>query len=116
VSEAQKKLSWVIVHRSVGERRPRRERPILRGLIFVWHHDGDCGLRVVDVERAASGDQFDKAGALVVVADIKRNWQPVRAALAILPGLHFQDCNAQHPKDVPESAGFVLVRAALAIR
>jgi hypothetical protein len=86
----------------------------VHGLVLVGHHDGDRGSRVVDVEGAASGNQFDEACAAVVVADIERNWQPVRAALAILPGLRFQDCKAQHPKDVPESAGFVLVRAALA--
>jgi hypothetical protein len=40
------------------------------GSVLVGHHDRDCGLRVVDVERAASGNQFDKAGAAVVVADI----------------------------------------------
>jgi hypothetical protein len=99
VGEAQKELGWVIV----------------RGSILVGHHDRDCGSRVVNVERAASGNQFDEACAAVVVADIERNWQPVRAALAILAGLRFQDRKASHPNDVPKSAGFVLVRAALAI-
>jgi hypothetical protein len=72
------------------------------GSIFIGHHDRDFGLRVVNVHRAASGNQFDKAGALVVVADIKRNWQPC------LPGLRFAHGKAGHPNDVPESAGFVL--------
>ena len=41
--------------------------------IFVRHHHGDCGLRVVNVQCAASGDEFDKPRCAVVVADIERN-------------------------------------------
>src|SRR5689334_25396477 len=44
-------------------------------LILVGHHDGDCGLWVVDVERAANGNQFDEAGAAVVVSHVERNGQ-----------------------------------------
>jgi hypothetical protein len=44
--------------------------------IFVRQHDGDGGLRVVHVERAASGDEFYKAGGAVVVADVKRDGHP----------------------------------------
>ena len=44
----------------------------LRSSIFVRHHHGDGGLRVVNVERAASGNQFDEARLAVVVADVER--------------------------------------------
>ena len=39
--------------------------------ILVRHHQGDGGLRVVHVERAASGDEFHQPGGAVVVADIQ---------------------------------------------
>ena len=48
-------------------------RPPVWWSIFVRHHHGDGGLRVVDVERAAGGNQFDKPRCAVVVADIQRN-------------------------------------------
>jgi hypothetical protein len=47
------------------------------GSIFVGHHDGDGGLWVVDVERAALRDEFYQLGALVVVADVERNGDAV---------------------------------------
>jgi hypothetical protein len=46
---------------------------------FVGQHDGDGWLRIVHVERAASGDEFDEPGASVVVADIERNGHAVNA-------------------------------------
>jgi hypothetical protein len=49
-------------------------------LIFVRQHDGDCGLRVVHVECATSGDEFDKAWCAVVVANVERERQAVIAS------------------------------------
>ena len=46
--------------------------------ILVRHHYGDGGLRVVNVEGAASGNQFHKAGGAVVVAD---KWRRLRGGL-----------------------------------
>jgi hypothetical protein len=40
--------------------------------IFIRQHESDSGLRVVNVECAASGDEFDKARGAVVVANIER--------------------------------------------
>jgi len=48
--------------------------------IFIRHHYRDRVLRVVHVERAARGNQFDKARGAVVVADIERERQ---AALSL---------------------------------
>jgi len=47
------------------------------GSIFVRHHQGDGGLRVVNIQCAASGDEFDKPRCAVVIADIKRNGDAV---------------------------------------
>ena len=41
------------------------------GSIFTRHHHGDGGLRVVNVQCATSGDQFDEGGFVVSVADIQ---------------------------------------------
>ena len=49
---------------------------------FVGQHDGDGWLRIVQVERAASGDEFDEPGASVVVADVERNGQAVNCTPA----------------------------------
>jgi hypothetical protein len=46
------------------------------GSIFVRHHQGDGGLRVVNAQCAASGNQLHKPRCAVVVADIKRNGEP----------------------------------------
>jgi hypothetical protein len=51
-------------------------RPVV-GSIFVGHHDGDGGLWVVDVERAALRDEFYQLGAVVVVADVERDGDAV---------------------------------------
>ena len=40
--------------------------------ILVRHHYGDGGLRVVDVEGAASGNEFHLAWCAIVVSDMKR--------------------------------------------
>jgi len=71
-------------------------------LIFVWHHHGDGGLRVVNVERAASGNQFDEAGTLIVVADIQGNGDSVATWAAA------KDSETEHPDNIPKASGFVL--------
>src|ERR1035441_1915851 len=43
------------------------------GSIFVRHHHGDGGLRVVHVGCTASGNQLYKPGCAGVLAAIKRN-------------------------------------------
>ena len=53
---------------------------------FLRQHDRDGRLRVVHVERAASGDELDKARVPVVVADIERNGQAVNARPAATDG------------------------------
>ena len=63
--------------------------------VLVWQHDGNCGRWVVNVQRAASGNQFDKAGGAVVVADVKRNGQTV----ATWAGA--DDRKSRKPYDVP---------------
>ena len=65
------------------------------GSIFVRQHDGDGGLRVVYVERAASGNQLYKAGRAVVVADIQGDGQ----AVATWAGA--DDRKARKPYDIP---------------
>jgi len=72
---------------------------------FRQHH-GDGGLRVVNVPRAASGNQLHQLGAVVVVADIERDGQ------AVNPWTAADDREAQHPANVPKASGFVLSRHA----
>ena len=38
--------------------------------VFVRHHDGDGGARVVHVHRAALGDELHELGGAVVVANV----------------------------------------------
>jgi len=62
--------------------------------IFVRHHHGDGGLRVVNVECAASGDEFDKPRCAIVVADIERDRDAVNTWRArMIPNLVIQ----RHP-------------------
>ena len=70
--------------------------------IFVRHHQGDGGLRVVNVQCAASGNQFDKRRCAVVVADIKRNGDAVATWAAA------KDSETEHPDNIPKASGFVL--------
>ena len=70
--------------------------------ILVGHHYGDGGLGIVDVQRAAHGDQLDQAGAMGVIADVEGERQ------AGLAGARFADGKAEHPDNIPEAAGFVL--------
>lgn len=48
---------------------------IFKASIFIRQHDGDRRLRVVHVERATSGDEFDKTRGAVVVANVERKRQ-----------------------------------------
>ena len=48
-------------------------RVMVCGSIFVRHHQGDGGLRVVNVQRAARRNQLHKPRCAVVIADIERN-------------------------------------------
>ena len=70
--------------------------------IFTGLHDGDGGLRVVNIQRAASGDEFYQAGGAVVVADIERNGDALNSWAGAMDG------KSQHPNQVPEAASFVL--------
>src|ERR1700677_2151335 len=72
------------------------------GSIFIWQHDGDCGLRVVHIECATSGDQFHKTRGAVVVANVERKRQ---AAVSLCC---FADGKAEHPDNIPKPSGFVL--------
>jgi len=74
---------------------------------FVGQHDGDGWLRIVQVERAASGDEFDEPGASVVVADIERNGHAVNASPAAANG------KPQHGQNIPKPARLVLAFDAL---
>jgi hypothetical protein len=81
----------------------RFSRIIFRGWsILVRHHNGDGGLRVVNVECAASGDQLHETGAAVVVADVERKGHPG------LSGLRLADGKAEHPDNIPKPPGLVL--------
>jgi hypothetical protein len=81
------------------------------GSILVGEHDGDGGPGIVDVERAAGGDELHKPCLPIVVADVEGDGHAVRAALATSgAGASAQDREAQHPDDVPQAAGFVLGR------
>ncbi len=70
--------------------------------IFIRHHHGDGGLRIVNVERAASGDQFDEARTVVVVADIQGDGD----AVATWAGA--DDPETGHPDNIPKASSFVL--------
>jgi len=50
-------------------------------LILPRHHDGDGRLRIVDVERAASGGEFHQLCAAIVVGDIERIGDTVATAI-----------------------------------
>src|ERR1035441_1486052 len=56
------------------------------GSVFFWQHDRDGRPRVVDVERAASGDQLNKLRSAVVVADIESHRQTVETGPAAKHG------------------------------
>jgi len=71
-------------------------------LILVRHHHGDGGSRGMDVERAASGDEFNKFRGAVVVADIERERQAVATGAAALDG------KSEHPDYIPQPPGFIL--------
>jgi len=71
-------------------------RPVVVNLRL--HHHGDGGLRVVNVERAACGNQFDEAGTLVVVADIQGNGNAVATwALRMIPKRSIQTMSQSRP-------------------
>ncbi len=70
--------------------------------ILVRHHHGDGGLRVVNIQRAACGNQFDETGTLVVVADIERDRYAVNTWAAA------DDSETKHPDNIPKASGFVL--------
>jgi hypothetical protein len=70
--------------------------------ILVRHHYGDCGLRVVNIECATSGNQFHQSRAAVVVADIESKGQ------AGFAGLPFADGKTEHPANIPKPSGFIL--------
>ena len=55
---------------------PVQPRDLCGASILVRHHYGDGGLRVVHVEGAAHGYQFDEARGAVVVANVERKRQP----------------------------------------
>jgi len=74
----------------------------LRRSILARHHYGNGGLRVVHVEEATHGNQFDKARGAVVVANVERKRQ------AGLSGLCLEDGKAEHPDNIPKPSGFVL--------
>ena len=76
-------------------------------LIFVRHHHGDGGLRVVNVERAAGGNQLHELGAAVVVADVEGDGDAVGS------GTTAGDGKFGHPDDVPEAASLVLAGHAV---
>jgi len=59
-------------------------------------------LRVVNIKRAASGDEFHQAGGAVVVADIERKGDALNSGACTVDG------KSQHPNQVPEPASFVL--------
>ena len=59
-------------------------------------------MRVVNIKRAASGDEFHQAGDAVVVADIERNGDALNSGACTVDG------KSQHPNQVPEAASFVL--------
>jgi len=50
------------------------------------HHYGYGRSRVVNVQRAACGNQFHQLGAVVVVADIEREMQAVLVGLRFVNG------------------------------
>lgn len=54
----------------------RQHRPTDEPSIFVGQHDGDGGLRIIDVEGAAGGDELDQLRAAVVVADVEGEGKP----------------------------------------
>ena len=74
--------------RTVASRAPRWS-------IFVRQHDGDGGLRVVNVECATLRDELDQLGGAVVVADVERD----RDAVNTWAGA--KDGKSCHPNDIP---------------
>jgi hypothetical protein len=64
---------------------------------------GDGGFWFINVEGAASGNEFHWAWRAIVVSDMKRNRDAVEtfAAAAL-------DCEKKHPDNVPKPSGFVL--------
>src|SRR5882672_3338679 len=56
--------------------------------ILVRQHDGDCGLRVVHVERATGGNELNQLRTAVVVADIERKRQAVVAGIHVVGSFH----------------------------
>src|ERR1035437_10858463 len=66
---------------------PSGSRAVVRlQSILGREHDGDGRLRVVHVECAASGNQFDELGGAVVIADIERNGDAVNSCPAAADG------------------------------
>ena len=63
--------------------------------VLVRQHQGQSRLRVVNVERAASGNQFYQLGGTVVVANIQGHRQAVGVAVAA------EDGKARHPNQIP---------------
>src|ERR1035438_685319 len=53
------------------------------GSVFFWQHDRDGGLGVINIERAADGDQLDQLRGAVVVADIEGKGQACLAQLGL---------------------------------
>lgn len=64
--------------------------------IFVRQHYGDGRLRIVDVERAALGNQLHQLRALVIgLAHVECNRDAVGS------GPRTEDGEAEHPNDIP---------------
>src|ERR1039458_2461029 len=75
--------------------------------IFVRHHQGDGGLRVVNVECAASGNHLHEPRWAVVVFHIHRNGQAANAWASA------ENRKASHPYNIPQAASFVLAGDAV---
>lgn len=57
------------------------------GTWIAWDRGRNyCWLRVVDVERAARGDQFDETGRTIVVANVERERQADFARIGLADG------------------------------
>ena len=90
--------------------RTRRRGRGGRRSIFVRHNQGDGGLRVVNVQCAASGDEFDQPRCAVVVADIKRNGD-AGASCTCHTWAGADDGKSCHPNDIPQSSTGAVIQA-----
>jgi hypothetical protein len=70
--------------------------------ILVRHHQRDGGLRVVHVQRAASGDEFHQPGGAVVVADIECN-RDRGTSCTSRTWASADDSETGNPNDIPKA-------------